>query len=86
MIQPTCEMCASRGKVTAASCADHVQPHGGDINAFMLGALQSLCRSCHNAKRWGTERRGYMKGHDADGWPTDPAHPVYGGGKPAGRP
>jgi 5-methylcytosine-specific restriction enzyme A len=85
-IEPVCRSCAARGTVTAADTVDHVVPHEGNRNAFVLGELQSLCKPCHNAKRWGTERRGYMKGHNADGWPTDPAHPVYGGGKPAGRP
>jgi PTS system fructose IIA component len=34
--QPLCEMCLTRGQVTAACICDHVEPHGGDWNRFWL--------------------------------------------------
>jgi len=33
--------------------------HGGDVNAFYLGALQSLCWDCHERTKKQIERRGY---------------------------
>jgi 5-methylcytosine-specific restriction endonuclease McrA len=39
------------GYVTAASVADHVQPHNGDPHLFWYGELQSLCFACHNSSK-----------------------------------
>jgi 5-methylcytosine-specific restriction protein A len=38
-----CKFCLERGIVTAANLVDHVIPHRGDWNAFVLVELQSLC-------------------------------------------
>jgi hypothetical protein len=38
-----CEQCEREGRLTPATCVDHVEPHEGDYNKFRLGALQSLC-------------------------------------------
>jgi 5-methylcytosine-specific restriction protein A len=50
-IEPLCRMCKSEGRITAASVADHVIPHRGDINSFWLGELQSLCTFHHNSTK-----------------------------------
>jgi 5-methylcytosine-specific restriction enzyme A len=57
MVEPLCQQCGKEGRITGATEVDHVTPHGGDWTKFRLGALQSLCRDCHQAK---TQReRGY---------------------------
>jgi 5-methylcytosine-specific restriction endonuclease McrA len=57
MVQPLCEQCRREGRITVATEVDHVRPHGGDWVEFRTGALQSLCRDCHQVK---TQReRGY---------------------------
>jgi 5-methylcytosine-specific restriction endonuclease McrA len=48
--EPLCVMCLQKGRVTAASVADHIRAHKGNWNEFRLGALQSLCFDCHNEK------------------------------------
>jgi 5-methylcytosine-specific restriction enzyme A len=44
-------MCFKRGLAVPATVADHVVPHDGDWNAFLTGALQSLCEHCHNSTK-----------------------------------
>jgi 5-methylcytosine-specific restriction protein A len=75
--EPLCWACLARGKVEPATCADHITPHAGNVNAFFLSLLQSLCRACH-ALKTARETRGYSKQIGLDGLPVDPAHPVYG--------
>ena len=76
-VEPLCRMCKSEGRLTAASAADHVIPHRGDINSFWLGELQSLCTFHHNSTKKIIEQRGYDPAIGADGWPLDRRHPVY---------
>jgi hypothetical protein len=63
----------------AAEVVDHVVPFRGDWELFWTGALQSLCKHCHDADKQWQERRGFRKGIGLDGMPLDPNHPVYGG-------
>lgn len=74
--QPLCEMCLKAQKHTAATVADHKQPHKGDLTLFWHGPLQSLCAPHHDSTKQGEDRRGYSGEVDADGWPSDPAHPA----------
>jgi hypothetical protein len=76
-IEPLCRFCLEAGRVTAATIADHVEPHKGDINRFRLGKLQSLCQHCHVSRKHEIEIRGYATDIGLDGMPTDPRHPVY---------
>jgi 5-methylcytosine-specific restriction protein A len=76
-LHPLCKRCAEKGLVIRAVIADHVIPHRGDWNAFWLGALQSLCRSCHESSKKYEEQRGFRSDIGEDGWPTDPNHPTY---------
>jgi len=42
--EPLCEMCLTRGQVTAACICDHVEPHGSDWNRFLAhSAAPSPC-------------------------------------------
>jgi 5-methylcytosine-specific restriction enzyme A len=78
-LNPLCVFCERKGKIAAASVADHVQPHHGDPQAFWFGALQSLCQPCHNGTKRQQENKGFSTDCDTSGWPIDPKHPVYGG-------
>lgn len=75
---PLCAMCLARGgRVEPATIADHVEPHRGDWNRFILGALQSLCKPCHDGAKREEEARGYRTDIGEDGLPLDPKHPAY---------
>jgi 5-methylcytosine-specific restriction endonuclease McrA len=66
-----------RGLVVPATVADHINPHDGDWNRFMLDPLQSLCASCHSSAKAIIDKRGYAVDIGPDGWPLDPKHPAY---------
>jgi hypothetical protein len=72
-------MCLARGVTTPATVADHIIPHRNDPNSFILGAVQSLCASCHNRVKKQLEKRGYDTAVGSDGYPIDPRHPAYAG-------
>jgi 5-methylcytosine-specific restriction enzyme A len=71
---PLCVICADAGRV-AASVADHVNPHNGDLDLFWNGPLQSICEHCHNRFKQHVEKHGYSNAVDVDGRPIDPNHP-----------
>ena len=49
--EPFCRECAAKGVRTRATVVDHVVPHRGRWELFSdAGNLQSLCKSCHDAK------------------------------------
>jgi hypothetical protein len=70
--QPLCQMCLQRGVLSPATVADHVQAHGGNLNAFLLGELQSLCARCHSSYKQRVDR-GFRERPiiGEDGWPID---------------
>lgn len=74
--EPLCRMCLERNVVTPATIADHIESHGGDWNKFRLGALQSLCKDCHDRRKKLLDIDGHTHDIDVDGWPTDPRHPA----------
>lgn len=53
---PICAICYGNGHITAASIADHVEPHRGDHDLFWHGPLQSLCAPCHSSVKQREER------------------------------
>ena len=67
-------MCLARGITTPATIADHIESHGGDWNAFRLGALQSLCKPCHDRGKRLLDLDGCSQDIDEDGWPIDGRH------------
>jgi 5-methylcytosine-specific restriction protein A len=73
---PFCAMCAAKGIATAATIADHVERHRGDWTSFRTGALQSLCKHCHDSEKARIEARGYGSDIGPDGWPLDARHPA----------
>ncbi|MEX5576781.1 hypothetical protein [Pseudophaeobacter sp. A-200-2] len=54
--EPLCRLCPDHSK-QLATVADHVVPHRDDYGLFWFGALQSLCKSCHDSKKQRAERR-----------------------------
>ena len=54
--EPLCAMCPDWSR-QPATVADHVVPHRGDHGLFWFGALQSLCKPCHDSKKQRIERR-----------------------------
>jgi len=58
--EPLCAICLAAGRVTAATVADHIEPHRGDPVKFWEGALQSLCDEapwrCHSSVKQREER------------------------------
>lgn len=76
MAEPLCAFCLADKRITAATVADHLEPHRGDPDRFWHGPLQSLCKAHHDATKQRTERRGYSTACGVDGWPIDPRHPA----------
>lgn len=69
-MEPLCRMCEERGQITAATVADHIEPHRGDLVKFWTGALQSACASCHSGDKQALERSGRVRQRvGLDGWP-----------------
>jgi 5-methylcytosine-specific restriction protein A len=75
-VEPLCAACLKASRITPATVADHVEPHGGDWNKFRTGRLQSLCKPCHDGK-WASDRKGYRCDIGEDGLPLDRRHPLY---------
>lgn len=73
--EPLCAYCERLGRVTAATVADHVEPHRGDEVLFWTGRLQSLCDGCHSSVKQAEEHGGFARGCGVDGLPVDPRHP-----------
>lgn len=74
--EPFCAFCAAQGRTTAATVADHVIPHRGDLDLFWFGELQSLCEPCHSVGKQRIESFGYDSAAGLDGYPIDPNHPA----------
>lgn len=71
---PLCAYCLRMGKTVAATVADHVTPHEGNLEQFYHGDLQSLCAACHSGAKQQEESRGTLRGGDLEGVPLDPRH------------
>src|SRR5262245_13124542 len=80
MQHPLCKFCLARGIVTAAKVVDHVVPHKGDWTAFVTGALQSLCESCHNSAKRG-DRAARLSLRCRHRRLSDRNHPFYRAGR-----
>ncbi len=77
-------MHAELGQVVAATVADHVRPHRGDLDLFLnRDNLQSLCKPCHDSHKKAQEFNpdGILRGAGLTGRPLDLAHPWH---RPAG--
>lgn len=75
--EPLCRYCQQLGQITAATVADHIEPHRGDRKKFWSGALMSLCGSCHSSTKQREEAGSARNGCDTDGWPVQgPRGPV----------
>ena len=48
---PLCAECEREGRLTPATCVDHIKPHRGDKDLFWDETnWQALCQSCHSRK------------------------------------
>lgn len=54
--QPVCERCEKAGRIVAATVANHRVPHRGDWDLFITGALESVCKRCHDSVVQAEER------------------------------
>ena len=81
--EPLCELCKAKGLVVPATIADHFPAHGGDYDAFLRGPIRSLCKPHHDGLQPSFKHRGYRPDIGVDGYPLDPAHPFYTGGRSA---
>jgi 5-methylcytosine-specific restriction enzyme A len=54
--EPLCRFHLARGETVAATVADHIEPHHDDWDKFIRGALQSLCKRCHDSEKQKAER------------------------------
>lgn len=69
--EPMCRFCLEVGDVTAATVADHVKNHKGDLSLFFDAAnLQSLCASCHSGIKQSVDRGRVVVRYGEDGYPT----------------
>ncbi len=73
--EPLCQLCKARGLVVPATVANHKTPHRGNWLLFIEGALQSVCKPCHDGVIQREEKRGHVIGCDDAGRPSDPLHP-----------
>ena len=73
-VEPLCRLCMEQGRITPATVADHIEPHLGDYNKFVLNELRSLCAPCHDALQ-GFVHKGYQPEIGVDGYPIDSNHP-----------
>jgi hypothetical protein len=71
---PLCTFCEKQGKVTAATVADHIEPHRGDAAKFWNNPLQSLCATCHSSVKQREENGSPVPNIGADGFPIDNWH------------
>jgi 5-methylcytosine-specific restriction protein A len=91
MRHPLCEACMQAGEIIPAEVVDHRNPisergrkERSMLEAFpSLDALASLCAPHHNQKTRAEQLgENFMhKGCDVFGYPNDPHHPWYRGGK-----
>lgn len=73
---PLCERCKANGRTTAATVVNHRTPHKGDLGLFFSWKnWEPTCKPHHDSLIQSEERRGYLKGSDAQGRPRDPQHP-----------
>lgn len=63
------------GRTTPATICNHADPESKKYPAtFYTGPFTSECKPCHDGLIQRQEKRGYVIGCDAQGWPLDPSH------------
>jgi 5-methylcytosine-specific restriction endonuclease McrA len=81
---PLCQRCKEEGRLTVATCVDHVVALAAGGEALDFENLASSCHRCHSLKTRNEEQLGkprVVKGCDVDGRPLDPQR-RQGWGKP----
>jgi 5-methylcytosine-specific restriction protein A len=54
--EPYCKRCQINGRIVLATVANHIIAHRGDWELFIGGALESLCKRCHDRDVQAEER------------------------------
>jgi len=77
--EPLCRLCKAAGRTVPATDVDHIVPINLGGAELDPDNYRSLCRPCHSivTQRQLGKSDKPMKGCDADGLPTDPAHPWH---------
>jgi hypothetical protein len=57
-LHPLCAECMRGNYVRAATVVHHLQDHKGDEYLFFHSPLESLCKSCHDAIKYGSKHHG----------------------------
>jgi 5-methylcytosine-specific restriction enzyme A len=71
--EPLCRMCLRKGLAVPADVVDHIEPHKGDWNRFLVGPFQSLCKRCHDTDKAYLDKHGRPRVTiGVDGWPIEP--------------
>jgi hypothetical protein len=74
---PNCVRCKAEGRgLVPSTVCNHVVPHRGDVGKFWKGPFEGVCATCHDTAIQLEELDGFSRTIGADGWPTDPRHPV----------
>jgi 5-methylcytosine-specific restriction enzyme A len=68
--EPLCRECRKKGRITAATIADHIIPlsRGGKTE---LSNYQPLCRDCSDRKTLTDQGKRYRPRIGPDGWPIE---------------
>jgi len=73
-VNPLCEKCLSRGRVTPATMVHHKKPVCDYPDLRLVWEnLESLCEACHDVEHSGPGKQ--LKGANSEGFPTHPDHP-----------
>lgn len=70
-VEPLCRVCASKGRVTAATAADHIIPLAKGGAPYDMSNLQPICDPCHRDKTLRDQGKRVKPTFGADGWPID---------------
>jgi 5-methylcytosine-specific restriction enzyme A len=75
--EPLCRICSERGVITPSTVPDHIIPlaKGGTDDDANIRCLCDRCHRAVTAEQFGHERWAGLGACDANGLPTDPAHP-----------
>jgi 5-methylcytosine-specific restriction enzyme A len=69
--EPLCRECKKKGRVTAATIADHITSLAKRGAAYDFDNMQPLCRRCHDKKTLVEQGKRPRPTIGPDGWPVD---------------
>lgn len=69
--EPLCRMCKAKGRITAATIADHIVPLAKGGPRHTLDGLQPVCGPCHQDKSNADKGHRVKRRISLTGWPED---------------